>query len=205
MKLLINCAVFASGNGSNFQALVDAGKIKELGDVSIKLLVTDKQDAFARQRAQQEGIKEICVSPAAFPSKDAYEQELVRVLENEHIQLVLLAGYMRILGKRFVGQYRNRIINIHPSLLPTYPGVNAIARAFQARDKETGVTVHFVDEKVDHGPIILQERVSIDPGDTVYTLEEKVHRVEHRLYPKVVRLYADGRLKFDENGRVRIT
>lgn len=201
---MIRAAVFASGNGSNFQALVEAGNNAALGPAEISLLITDQAQAFARDRARRLGVKELFIAPGSSQSKEAYEQALIGVLSKERIQLILLAGYMRILGQKFVDQYRYKIINIHPSLLPLYKGVHSIERAFNAREGETGVTVHFVDEKIDHGPIILQEKVPILAEDTVESLEEKVHRLEHALYPQAVRLYAEGKLRVEKNGTVRI-
>jgi len=201
---MIRAAVFASGNGSNFQALAEAGKKGALGPVEIALMVTDQEKAPVRDRARRAGIKELFIDPVSCASPRAYEQALTAVLERERIELILLAGYMRILGEQFVARYRHKIINIHPSLLPLYKGVHSIERAFNAREKETGVTVHFVDEKIDHGPVVLQEKIAILPEDTVVSLEEKVHQLEHRLYPQAVRFYAEGKVQVEKDGSVKI-
>jgi phosphoribosylglycinamide formyltransferase-1 len=153
----------------------------------VTLLITDRKDAFARVRAKREEIKERFIDPAAFASSEKYEDRLGKILERERIDIIALAGYMRILGKEFVRHFKHRIINIHPALLPSFRGAHAIADAWRAKVKETGATVHFVDEKVDHGPVILQERLKIRSKDSLKTLEVKIHRLEHRVYPRALR------------------
>ncbi|MCA5012603.1 MULTISPECIES: phosphoribosylglycinamide formyltransferase [unclassified Enterococcus] len=178
-------AVFASGNGSNFQVIaeaVEAGTIP--GEIS--LLFCDKKDAYVIQRARNLSIPVISFSPKDFESKEIYEAELLHLLEEEQIDLIILAGYMRIIGATLLEVFANRIINIHPSLLPDFPGLTGIKDAFESGVKKTGVTIHFVDAGVDTGPIIAQESVAIEADDTLSDLEKKIHAIEHRLYPTVL-------------------
>ena len=178
-------AVFCSGFGSNFQAVIDAVRKKRL-KATIALMVCDNPKAFALKRAHKYKIPVVLISPKVFKTREAYERVLVRILKNEGVDLVVLAGFMRILTPYFVRAYRNRILNIHPALLPNFKGAHAIRDAFEAGVKETGVTVHFVTAKVDSGRAILQKKVKISKRDTLKTLEEKIHRVEHQLYPAAI-------------------
>lgn len=178
-------AIFASGNGSNFQAIADAvaaGKV----DATIAFLFCDKPKAFAIERAKKLNIPVITFTPKRFEDRVAYENEILKHLDEEAVDLVVLAGYMRIVGPTLLTAYANRIVNIHPSLLPSFPGRHGIQDAFEAGVPETGVTVHLVDEGVDTGPIIAQEKVAILPDDTLESLETRIHQVEHRLFPQVI-------------------
>jgi phosphoribosylglycinamide formyltransferase-1 len=190
----MNIAVFCSGNGSNFQAIVDAVKRGEL-DVDIVLMVCDNPDAFARQRARQENVETLLVERKNFKTKADYESEIIKNLEAKKVELIVLAGYMRLVSPEFVQKYKNRILNIHPALLPAFKGTHAIKDALDYGVKVTGVTVHFVDEKTDHGPIILQEAVEILPGDNEETLASRIHAVEHRIYPQAIKLFCAGKLQ----------
>ncbi|MGX7262838.1 phosphoribosylglycinamide formyltransferase [Enterococcus crotali] len=178
-------AVFASGNGSNFQAIAEA-VVAGVIDAEITLLFCDKRDAYVVQRAKSLLIPVISFSPNDFSSKAMYEAEILHLLEEEQIDLVILAGYMRIVGPTLLEVFSNRIINIHPSLLPDFPGLHGIKDAFYAKVPETGVTIHYVDDGVDTGPIIAQEKIEIKATDSLDSLEEKIHRVEHKLYPSVL-------------------
>lgn len=178
-------AVFASGNGSNFQAIAEATKAGMI-DAEITLLFCDRKDAYAIQRARELLIPVISFSPNDFESKTLYEAEILHLLEEEQIDLVILAGYMRIVGPTLLETFSNRMINIHPSLLPHFPGLHGIEDAFYGNVSETGVTIHYVDDGVDTGPIIAQEKIVIEPTDTLDSLERKIHNVEHRLYPSVL-------------------
>jgi len=198
----LRIAVFASGNGSNFQALADAAREGRLG-ADIRLLVCDRPDAFVVQRAEAAGIPAYVFRPRDYPSRETYEKEILAELERLGIELVVLAGYMRILTNVLVDAYAGRMINIHPSLLPAFPGVNAIRQALEYGVKVTGVTVHFVDGGVDTGPIIAQEALAVEENDTEETLAERIHRIEHRLLPEVVRKIAEGRVRL-EGRRVRV-
>jgi len=189
----VNIAVFCSGNGTNFQAIVDSCK-KGLINADVALMVCDNQDADALKRAKEENIKTLLLSVKDFSSKDVFEARIIEELEKEKIELICLAGYMRILGKYFVERYRNRIINIHPALLPSFKGNKAIDEAWDYGVKLTGITIHFVNEDMDAGPIILQEPIKIEENDTRQTLEEKIHNLEHKLYPEAIRLFIKGNL-----------
>lgn len=178
-------AVFASGNGSNFQAIAEAIASKQV-DATISFLFCDNPKAYVIDRAKKIGIPYTVFSPKNYDSRVAYETELLKQLEINEVDLVVLAGYMRIVGPTLLTAYANRILNIHPSLLPYFPGKSSIRDAFEANEKKTGVTVHFIDEGVDTGPIIAQEQVEISPEDTLDSLEAKIHQVEHRLFPQVI-------------------
>jgi phosphoribosylglycinamide formyltransferase-1 len=189
-----NIAVFASGRGSNFEAIARAvrrGAIK----ANLALLVCDNPDAAVIQKARRQGVGRCLVCRDDFPSKEAFEEHIIARLKAEKIDLIVLAGFMRIIGPRLIDAYRNRIINIHPALLPSFKGAHAIKDAYEYGVKTTGVTVHFVDEKTDHGPIILQAPVEIRSRESMAQLETRIHRVEHALYPKAIRLFLEGKLK----------
>jgi phosphoribosylglycinamide formyltransferase-1 len=196
----MNFAVLASGNGSNLQAIIDAkkkGKIKG----TLTLVISDKADAKALVRARKAGVKSVLfVNPKDFLSREDYDDELVAILKKEKVGLVVLAGFMRILSPVFIKAFRNKIINIHPALLPAFKGAHAVKDALAYGVKATGVTVHFVDEEVDHGAIIAQGAIEIKPKDTVETLSARIHKIEHVLYPKVIDLFLRGKIKV--SGRV---
>lgn len=189
-------AIFASGSGSNFQAIVDAQRRGEI-DAEIALLVCDKPQAKVVERAEQAGVKAFTFRPKDYPSREAYEAMLVRVLEEHRIDLIVLAGYMRLITRVLLEPYEGRIINIHPSLLPSFPGVDGIGDAYRYGVKVTGVTVHYVDDGMDTGPIIAQVPVPIEPLETLETLAEKIHAAEHVLYPKVIQWICEGRVRLD--------
>ncbi len=198
----MNIAILASGNGSNFEAIAKAvkrGYIK----ASIKVLLTDCGTAYVRQRARRNKINDIFIDPAKFKSRIAFDREIVRILKEERIGLIVLAGFMRILSADFVKKFRNSILNIHPALLPAFRGEDAIKRALKYGCKVTGVTVHFIDEKVDNGPVILQEAIKIKKGETPENLEKRIHKLEHRLYPLAIKLFTEKRLKI-KNRNVEI-
>jgi len=199
----MNIVVLASGNGSNLQALVDAEAKDGLAGGKITLVVSDKPEAFALERARKAGIKTFVLGSDGFSSREEYDKRIVRELKDEKIELVVLAGFMRILSGYFIDEYDNRILNIHPSLLPSFKGAYAIKDAFECGVKVTGVTVHFANKELDAGPVILQVSVGIEEEDTFDTLEEKMHTVEHKLYPEAVRLFTRGKLKI-EGRKVRI-
>jgi len=190
----MNIAVFASGNGTNLQAIIDEvsrGGIK----AKIALVVSDNKSAYALRRAKKAGIETFVLNHKEFASRESRDREIIKELEKKNIGLVVLAGFMRLLSPYFVKKYKNRILNVHPSLLPLFKGTHGIKDAFESGAKKTGVTVHFVDEELDHGPVILQETVNVDADDTLDTLEEKIHKIEHKLYPEAVRLFVEGKLK----------
>jgi phosphoribosylglycinamide formyltransferase 1 len=178
-------AVLASGNGSNLQALIDRMRDGTV-PASISVVISDKVNAYALERARRAGVEALHLSPKAYPSREAYDEGLLAAIRSRSVDWVVLAGFMRILGPGFVRALSGRIVNIHPALLPSYPGTHAIERAFAAGEREVGVTVHLVDEGVDTGPILAQERLEVRPGETLEELTERVHQVEHEIYPRVV-------------------
>lgn len=178
-------AVFASGNGSNFQAIAEAIDSKQV-DATLCFLFCDNPKAYVIERAKKIGIPFKVFSPKNYENRADYESELLKQLEINAVDLIVLAGYMRIIGPTLLTTYANHILNIHPSLLPSFPGKNSIQDALEANETETGVTVHFVDEGVDTGPIIAQEMVAILPEDTLDSLEARIHQVEHRLFPQII-------------------
>lgn len=199
---MANIAVFASGRGTNFSAIVRAvkkGIIKE----KLALLVCDVSAAPVIGKAKRAGVKVALVKREDFNSKKEFEDKIVSYLKENNIDLVVMAGFMRILSSEFVSAYKERIINIHPAILPSFKGAHGIKDAFEYGVKVSGVTVHFVDEEMDHGPIILQQAVTIEEDDTLESFEAKIHKVEHRLYPQAVKLFLEGKLKI-EGRRVRI-
>lgn len=189
-------AVLVSGSGSNLQAILDARREGRLsGDVA--LVVSNRPGVKALERAEKASVEALVLDHKAFASRHEYDAALHAELERRRIDLVVLAGFMRLLSADFVRQWYGRLVNIHPSLLPEFPGAHAIADALGAGAARTGVTVHFVDEGTDTGPIIAQEAVEVRPDDTEETLAERVHAVEHRLYPTVVDRLAAGRIRLD--------
>jgi phosphoribosylglycinamide formyltransferase-1 len=190
----MNIAVFASGRGSNFSAIARATKQGTI-KARLRLLLCDQPLAPVIKRAQRAGVPVVLVSRLDFNNRYDFEAAIIQRLKNYKIDLIVLAGFMRLLSPDFVKRYRNRIMNIHPSLLPAFKGAHAIRDAFCARVNSTGVTVHFVDEEVDHGPVILQQEIKIKDKDTVASLEERIHRLEHKLYPQAIKLFISGKLK----------
>lgn len=181
---MINIAVLASGNGSNFQALAED---KEL-EGQIKLLLVNKAEAYAIERAKALKIDYVIIENQNYKNREQYDDALIAVLEEFNIDLVLLAGFMRMLSPKIVDHFTNRIINIHPSILPKYPGVSAIKQAYDAKETETGVTIHYVDKGLDSGQIILQEKIKIDKSDTLESLTNAIHKLEHKLYLQAVKI-----------------
>jgi len=188
-------AVFASGSGTNLQAIIDA----QIETVQIAVVFTNKSDAYALERAKEHNIPILVIDHKEYDSREEYDADIIKALEPYNLDLIVLAGYMRILSPVFVRAYKGKIINIHPALLPSFPGINSGRQALQYGVKYTGVTVHFVDEGVDTGPIILQSIVEIEDGDTEETLLQKIHIVEHQIYPKALELVSSG--KIEVNGR----
>lgn len=188
-------AILASGNGSNFEALAHQFQAGLLPG-ELAFVFSDHHDAYVLERAQRLNVRAFSFEVKEFENKAAYEKALLQLLQEQQIDLIVLAGYMRIIGQTLLSHYSNRILNIHPSLLPSFPGLHGIKDAYEYGVKVTGVTVHLVDDGVDTGPIIAQEPVMILPEDTLESLEEKIHQTEHRLYPKVLR---DVLLQSDKN------
>ncbi|XP_049872942.1 trifunctional purine biosynthetic protein adenosine-3 isoform X1 [Pectinophora gossypiella] len=191
-------AVLVSGNGSNLQALIDTTRdATQCMCADIALVISNKSDAFALHRAREANIPSLVFNHKEYSSREEFDRAVSAALEAHKIDIVCLAGYMRILSAEFVKKWKGRIINIHPSLLPRHPGLNAQKQCLDAGDKESGCTVHFVDEGMDTGPIILQERVPVLKGDTVDTLTARIHTAEHRAYPRALRLLASGRVRLN--------
>ncbi|MCH5586602.1 phosphoribosylglycinamide formyltransferase [Shimazuella sp. AN120528] len=190
----MSIAVFASGSGSNFESIVNQSR-KDNWPMSVSLLISDREGAKVLDRAERLDVPHYLVSPKSFPNKEAYESALLEVLEEKKIDWIILAGYMRLIGPTLLGKFKGRIVNIHPSLLPAFVGKNAIEQAFEYPVKVSGVTVHFVDEGMDTGPIIAQVPVAIEENDTLTTYTQKIQAVEHQLYPEVVKQLVTGRMK----------
>lgn len=184
-------AVLISGNGSNLQALIDAS---HLGNYTIGLVISNKSDAYGLERARRANIATQVIDHREYANREDFDAALMAVLDAERPQLIVLAGFMRILSSAFVQHYQGLILNIHPSLLPKYPGTNTHQRAIDAGETEHGVSVHFVTEELDGGPVIAQERVPVLPQDTASELAARVAAQEHVLYPRVVTWFAAGRL-----------
>lgn len=202
----LRVAVLASGRGSNLQAVIDAIEAREV-HATIVVVISNKKDAAALERARKHGLPDLFVDPKPFAgrpdSREAYDGALLEILEKHNIELVLLAGYMKIVTAVLVNAYANRMMNIHPSLLPSFPGLEVQKKAIEWGCKLAGCTVHFVTEGVDEGPIILQAAVPILAGDTSDTLAARILVQEHKIYPRAVQLFAEGRLQVDGR-RVRI-
>jgi len=192
-------AVLVSGAGTNLQALLDDPDVGP----RVVLVVSSRAGAAALERAEARGVKAVVLDPGRYESREAHDDALLRLLEDEGIEFVLFAGYMRILSPVVLKPFQDRWLNVHPSLLPAFPGAHPVRDALESGARITGVTVHFVVEEVDQGPIVLQEAVPILPGDDEGTLHRRIQEVEHRLYPRAARLMAEGRLKV-EGRRVHI-
>ncbi len=189
-------AVLASGRGSNLEAILEAA---ERGGISgeIVLAISDRVDAPALEKAEKGGVEAVFVDPKEYSGREAYDQALVDQLKRARVDLVVLAGFMRLLSPLFVRSFPMQILNIHPSLLPAFSGTDGVAQAFAHGVKVTGCTVHFVDEGLDSGPIVLQEAVPVIQRETVQTLHQRIQAVEHRLYPTAIDLYCREKLKVE--------
>jgi phosphoribosylglycinamide formyltransferase-1 len=199
---MLKIAVFASGRGSNFQSIIDHIKSGDI-PAEVKLLISDRQQAGALKRAEHEEIENVFIDPAHFETKLEYEKELVGILKNAGVELVILAGYMRILSPFFVREFKNQIINIHPSLLPAFKGLDAQKQAVDYGVKFSGCTVHFVDQGMDTGPIIKQAVVEVKEDDSADDLAARILKEEHKIYPEAVKLIAESKIKI-EGRKVKI-
>lgn len=209
--------VLISGNGSNLQALIDAQSqgLFSGEDVSdnvfsgeISAVISNKPDAYGLVRAEKAGINAICIDHTKFDSKSSFEAQLIETIDSYKPDLIVLAGFMRILSSDLVQHYLGRIINIHPSLLPKYKGLHTHRQVLENGDKEHGTTVHFVTAELDGGPIIAQRRIDVETNDTEQTLVEKIQQQEHQLYPEVVAWFCADRLQFElekNSGTARAT
>ncbi|MDH4553356.1 phosphoribosylglycinamide formyltransferase [Pseudomonas sp. LB-090624] len=194
-----NVVVLLSGSGSNLQALIDSSKAAD-SPVRIRAVVSNRADAFGLQRAAAAGIDSAVLDHTQFDGREAFDAALMARIDGFAPDLVVLAGFMRILSGDFVRHYQGRLLNIHPSLLPRYKGLHTHRRALEAGDAEHGCSVHFVTEELDGGPLVVQAVVPVAPGDTVESLAQRVHQQEHLIYPLAVRWFAEGRLRLGEQG-----
>lgn len=193
-KMMINIGVLVSGSGTNLLAIIEAvntGKIDGL----IRIVISDKYDAFALRRARFYNIKTNSINPEGFDSREGYDKEIVSILKEKEIELVVLAGYMKILSPYFINAFKDKIMNIHPALLPSFPGLHVQKKAIDYGVKVSGCTVHFVDEGLDSGPIIMQKAVKVKENDTEETLAKRILREEHKIYPRAIQLFAEERLE----------
>ena len=197
----MRAVILISGNGSNLQSLID--KARKI-DLEICSVISNKEDAFGLKRAERANISTNFVDPNRFESREDFDKQLIAIIDELDIGLIILAGYMRILSSDFINHFAGKILNIHPSLLPKFPGLNTHRKAIDAKEKYHGATVHFVTEELDGGPIISQEIVEIDPIDTEYSLAQKVLEKEHILYPRVIHWYTQNRLKLINNDCVEL-
>ncbi|HJR18193.1 MAG TPA: phosphoribosylglycinamide formyltransferase [Actinomycetota bacterium] len=193
MTASMRVGVLLSGSGTNLQAILDgAGP-----EYEVVVAVSDRADAYGLERARSAGVEAVHLDPKAHESRESLNEALADVLREHRVELVCLAGFMRILAPNFIKAFEGRILNIHPALLPAFPGAHAVREALEWGVQVTGCTVHFADEEVDHGPILLQEAVPILPGDDEGRLHERIKTVEHRLYPEAIRLIALGHVRID--------
>ena len=191
--------VLLSGTGSNLQALIDSDDVKA-SPATIRAVISNRADAYGLQRAKDAGIATRVLDHKAFEGREAFDAALIQVIDEFKPQLVVLAGFMRILSADFVRHYQGRLLNIHPSLLPKYKGLHTHQRALEAGDSEHGCSVHFVTEELDGGPLVVQAVIPVESDDSPHSLAQRVHAQEHRIYPLAVRWFAEGRLSLDEQG-----
>ena len=195
----LRLGVLASGRGSNFQSIIDAIDNKTL-KAEIALLITDNPSALAIERAKKHGVAYLVIKPREFGSRDEFYIKAADELKSRRVDLVILAGFMRIVGKPLIDSFPHRIMNIHPALLPAFPGLHGQKQALEYGVKVSGCTVHFVDEGMDTGPIITQAAVPVYDDDTEEILSERILKLEHKIYPEAIRLFSEGRLKVE--GRI---
>lgn len=198
MPEFLNIAIFASGKGSNFIAILEAIRTGKIKNARISLVISNNSGAGALQAARSNDIPALHMSRIQFTSDDDYTEGLIKALEDHHINFIALAGYMKMIDPKIIRKYRNRILNIHPALLPKYGGagmfgIHVHEAVISAHDSVSGATVHIVDEEYDHGPIVLQKMIPVEPDDTAESLAGKVLVIEHQIYPEAIRLIAEGK------------
>ncbi|MCL2862959.1 MAG: phosphoribosylglycinamide formyltransferase [Methanimicrococcus sp.] len=198
--MTVKISVLVSGNGTNLQSVIDAIENGDIDNAEIACVISDKEGAFALTRAEKHGIEGIYANPKLCASRQDYDNILIGILKEKETDLVLLAGYLRIVSDSLIEEYKNRIINIHPSLLPSFKGLNAQKQAIDYGVKYTGCTVHFVEPDLDAGPIIMQKVIPVFDGDTAETLAKRLLVEENKAYREVVKLFVDGKLEV--NGRI---
>jgi len=196
MRRQLPIGVLLSGGGTNLQALIDAIEAKRL-DAAIKLVLSNKADAYGLVRANNHGIATEILDHRKYPSRETYDQAVVDLFRAHGVELVVLAGFMRLLSPVFVKAYSNRVMNIHPALLPSFPGLHVQKKAVEYGVRFSGCTVHFVNDECDEGPIIIQAVVPVFADDTEAKLAARILKEEHRIYPRAIQLYAEGRLRVD--------
>jgi len=199
---MLKIGVLASGRGSNFQSIIDEIESDRL-NAEIVLLITDNPSAFAIERAKKHRIDYLVVLPKEYRSRDDLFSKISEELKKKTVDFVVLAGFMRIVGKPLIDAFPNKIMNIHPALLPSFPGLHGQKQAIDYGVKISGCTVHFVDEGMDTGPVIIQAAVPVSQNDTEETLSEKILRLEHKIYPEAIRLFSEGKIEV-EGRKVRI-
>ncbi len=191
---MISLGVLISGSGTNLQSIMDAIERKSL-TARINIVISNRRDAFGLDRAKRKNIPAICIPHTEFPTRESHEKRIIKELEENGVEVVILAGYMRIITKYFVSAYKNKILNIHPALLPSFKGTHAQEKATTYGVKITGATVHFVDEEMDHGPIIIQGAIPISPFLSPDEVAAKILTIEHRIYPQAIEWLSQGRLE----------
>jgi phosphoribosylglycinamide formyltransferase 1 len=196
MSRQLPIGVLISGGGTNLQSIIDAIEAKKL-DAKIEVVLSNRADAYGLVRAAQHGIPTKVLDHKKFPSREAYDQAVVDILHGRDVELVILAGFMRLLSPVFVRAYSNRIMNIHPALLPSFPGLQSQKKALEHGVRFSGCTVHFVSEECDEGPIIIQAVVPVFADDTEEMLGARILKQEHRIYPRAIQLYSEGRLRVE--------
>jgi phosphoribosylglycinamide formyltransferase-1 len=198
----VSLGVLISGGGTNLQAIIDAIEAGRL-DAAIRVVVSNRDDAFGLVRARQRQIPAEVIDHRRFPTREAFDQAVLELLRARGVELVILAGFMRLLSPVLVKAFPNRIMNIHPALLPAFPGLHAQRKALEAGVRFSGCTVHFVNEECDQGPVIIQAAVPVFSQDTEESLSARILDQEHRIYPRAIQLYGEGRLRID-GGRVLV-
>ena len=193
-------AVLISGNGSNLQSLIDNFKKESL--IDIKCVISNKENAFGLERATEANIDNFFVDHTKFKTREEFDQELIKILEEYDPDLIVLAGFMRILSELFVEKYIGKLINIHPSLLPKYPGLETHKKVIENKDSHHGVTIHYVDKTLDGGPICAQSQMEVTT-DNIKDLQNQIHQIEHEMYPLVIKQIAEGKLEFKEGEVIR--
>jgi len=196
MARKVPLGVLLSGSGTNLQAIIDAVEVSQL-DAVIRVVISNKGDAYGLVRAKKHGIPTQVLDHRNFPTREDFDQEIIEVLESNNVELVILAGFMRLLSALFVRAYANRMMNIHPALLPSFPGLHGQRRAAEYGVRFSGCTVHFVNEECDQGPIIIQAVVPVFPDDTEASLSARILGEEHRIYPRAIQLFSEGRLRVE--------
>ena len=200
---ILKIGVLASGRGSNFQAIMDSIRTGYL-KASITVLITDNPKSFSIERAKKNRIESLIMIPHTFSSRDEYFKNIASELKKRDVELVILAGFMRIVGKPLLDSYPNKVMNIHPALLPSFPGLHGQKQAYDYGVKISGCTVHFVDEGMDTGPVIIQAAVPVKDGDTEESLSERILQCEHKIFPEAIKLYSEGRIEL-HGRKIRIS